>query len=192
MEGVSLLSDRRRSFRIEETYSRAGRALRWHRHLPIPQWLIAAVLALLATPSLAIEGMWHGKYVCAQGLTGLALTITKTANGSDWIARFCFCAIEENPNLPTGECELTSPVVPNETIVKFTPLRWIMRPPGWEMRPLELWQSADGQHIFGQIDALDCRPQFQLDRLTSDSAQPKCQCRVVTSQLKSDVRDIGP
>lgn len=166
----------RRSLRFETDHRRAGRTWR-HR-----QFLVAAALAFLATPSLAIEGVWHGKYVCTQGPTGLTLTVTKTPDGSSWIARFCFCAIEENPRLPTGECELTGQIVPNETVVKFTPWRWISQPEGWEMRPLELWLSADRQHILGRIDAAGCGSEFQLEReAAGGSVQPACQCRMVTS-----------
>lgn len=143
--------------------------------------LVVTALALTPAPAMALEGVWHGKYVCSQGPTGLTLTVTKTPDGSHWNARFCFCAIEENPRLPTGECELTGPIVPNQPIVKFTPWRWISQPEGWEMRPLELWQSADGQHIYGQIDAPGCRFEFQLDKETKDLEQPACQCRMVTS-----------
>ena len=177
----------RQSIRSELNGRRAGRASRRYFPTLIPLWLIVAALALIPEPSLAIEGVWHGKYVCTQGSTGLTLTVTKTPDGSNWTARFCFCAIEENPRLPTGECELTGPAVPGETIVKFTPWRWISQLPGWEMRPLELWLSADGRQILGRIDSPACRPEFELDREAGDFVQPACQCRVVTSHAKPQV-----
>jgi hypothetical protein len=174
----------RQSIRSGLNGRRAGRASRRHFSALLPRWLIVAALALIPAPSLAIEGVWHGKYVCTQGPTGLTLTVTKTPDGSNWTARFCFCAIEENPRLPTGECELTGPAVPGEPIVKFTPWRWISQPPGWEMRPLELWLSADGRQILGRIDSPACRPEFELDREAGDSLPPTCQCRVVTSHAE--------
>jgi hypothetical protein len=151
----------------------------------VARWFLAAFLAVLATPCLAMEGMWHGTYVCTQGLTGLTMNLTKAPDGQSWTARFCFCAIPENPGLPTGECELSAPIVPGEAKLKFFPGRWIMHPPGWEMRPLQLWLSADGKTIHGEIDAPDCHPPFQLERLADNTVKPRCQCNVVTSQAEA-------
>jgi hypothetical protein len=48
---------------------RTGGASRYFPAL-IPRWVIVAGLTLMPAPSLAIEGVWHGKYVCTQGPTG--------------------------------------------------------------------------------------------------------------------------
>ncbi len=149
-------------------------------------WLLAAVLSVAATPGAAFEGTWTGHYTCAQGLTGLTLTVTK-ANPPGLIARFCFCAIPANPELPTGEGELGAPFAPGQTVADFTPLRWIMQPPGWEMVPFQLRLSEDGRSLAGQIDSSDCVRPFELRRVEEGSNVPRCLCKPVPTAQNSRI-----
>lgn len=137
--------------------------------------LLVAVLAAVATPSVAVEGTWQGRYFCRQGVTGVRLTIVK---GTDWSANFCFCAVPENPDVPSGEFELEGTVVPGAATVKLSPRRWIHEPAGYLMIPLEISRSADGQRITGSIDAPGCRS-FTLDRADDTASRPQCECRAI-------------
>src|SRR5262245_13868655 len=87
----------------------------------------------LPPPALAVEGTWYGRYICRQGITGVTLVIARRSNRLH--GRFCFCAVPENPHVPTGEFELDGPLDQGGT-VRLTPQRWILQPPGWLMIPL--------------------------------------------------------
>ncbi len=70
-----------------------------------PGSLTSAVARTLASPA-DWSGAWHGTYDCAQGLTGLDLTISPLGPGSVR-AVFAFHAIPQNPLLPSGEFVMT-------------------------------------------------------------------------------------
>jgi hypothetical protein len=148
------------------------------RIIRLKRWMLVAALMGGATPSMAVEGLWQGRYICRQGMTGVTLKIVSEPGGTGWSARFCFCAIAENPNLPTGEFELDGPRVPGETVVRLSPRRWIHEPQGWLMIPLALSQSADGRRLSGMIDAPGCGA-IQLEKVIDGSAAPRCACHPV-------------
>jgi len=132
---------------------------------------------VLSTSSLAVEGSWSGSYTCPQGLTGVTLIIEKTGDRTNLSARFCFCAIPENPTLPTGEFELDGSVALGSGAVHFTPRRWIRQPtPTWYMIPLDLTPSADGRSMTGSVDAPGCHS-IELTRSMDKATLPRCQCR---------------
>ena len=135
-------------------------------------WLAVAFLIVVATPALAVEGTWHGRYICRQGITGVTLVIARRSNRLH--GRFCFCAVPENPSLPTGEFELEGPLDQGET-VRLTPQRWISRPPGWLMIPLELSPSADGKSMTGTIGFPSCS-RIELAKTIEGSGRPQCLC----------------
>src|SRR5258708_24987024 len=47
-------------------------------------------------------GLWRGTYVCAQGVTGLFLTVSRSGQ-REVTAVFKFFAVPGNPGLPTGQ-----------------------------------------------------------------------------------------
>jgi hypothetical protein len=135
-------------------------------------WLAVAFLLVFATPALAVEGTWHGKYMCTQGITGVTLMIERRSNRLH--GRFCFCAVPENPGLPTGEFELEGQLDQGGT-VRLIPKRWILAPPGWLMIPLELSPSADGKSMTGTIGFPGCS-RIQLAKAIDSSRRPQCLC----------------
>ena len=135
-------------------------------------WLAGAFLLVVATPALAVEGTWHGKYICRQGITGVTLVIQRRSNRLH--GRFCFCTVPANPSLPTGDFELEGPLDQGGA-VRLIPKRWILHPAGWLMIPLELSPSTDGKSMTGTIGFPGCS-RIHPANATEGSSGPNCLC----------------
>ena len=73
-----------------------------------------------------------GEYVCAQGKTTLALTITESpAGGAD--AVFQFSGHPMNPGVPTGSFQMKAAVDPFSGALVFKPVKWLVRPGNYQM-----------------------------------------------------------
>jgi hypothetical protein len=129
--------------------------------------LLAVVLA--AAPASAQEelrGTWRGNYICAQGMTALALTIEPRKDGS-LTALFHFEAVPDNPDVPTGCYEMQGRFTPGTNEVALAPLRWLRRPPNYVMVGLEGRLAPDGAQVEGLVQGPGCSF-FRVQR----SAQP--------------------
>lgn len=96
--------------------------------------LFAALLALTFTGvahARDLTGVWTGTYVCAQGVTGLELTIT--ARGSQLSAVFRFGATPDNPGVPDGAFEMTGHYNRNTEAVALDAGAWLNRPEDYEI-----------------------------------------------------------
>jgi hypothetical protein len=81
-------------------------------------------------PALAMSGDWEGTYVCSQGLTGLDLRVEASASGK--LTAFAdFYPVPSNPDVPSGSVLWTGSY--NAKGVTFTPVKWLVEPPGYEM-----------------------------------------------------------
>ncbi len=91
----------------------------------------AALLFAYAAPARAgdLSGVWTGSYICAQGETGLQLTIR--AVGSRLWAVFAFSAAPQNPDVPSGAFEMTGRVIQGR-LVSLNAGEWLDRPTGYE------------------------------------------------------------
>ena len=79
-----------------------------------------------ALPALLPEGVseWTGSFTCAQGLTDLSLTITRT--GEHLWATFAFGPLPENPGVPSGAFRMHGTVDGGH--VELAPSEWLERP----------------------------------------------------------------
>jgi hypothetical protein len=73
------------------------------------------------------NGTWRGIYYCAQGLTGLDLTITALESGKV-TAIFSFYAVPKNPEVPSGEFVMTGEFGPG-------PAHLLLRAGNWTEQP---------------------------------------------------------
>lgn len=78
----------------------------------------------------AAAGTWTGTYICAQGLTGLRLTV-KPGAGDALRATFAFSAVPSNPSVPSGSYTMTGFIDPAGIFLDGS--RWITQPSGYEM-----------------------------------------------------------
>jgi hypothetical protein len=79
--------------------------------------------------AVGLTGVWRGAYACAQGVTGLTLTIEASPYGLT--ALFDFYAVPENPQVPTGRFKMVGTYDATSRILVLHPREWIVQPPGY-------------------------------------------------------------
>ncbi|NCS01702.1 MAG: hypothetical protein GPJ06_05870 [Microcystis aeruginosa G13-11] len=103
----------------------------------------------------SINGKWIGKYTCAQGITGVTLTINQ--KGTEIAAEFELYPLPENPNLPRGAYSLNGTFNPNTLEMNLKAAKWLKRPGA-------TWVVVD---FSGQFDS-------NLNRFTGRMKHPSC------------------
>lgn len=119
----------------------------------------AFVFIMLAPGAVAqdVSGEWIGRYICAQGVTGLRLTIDKPTSGSMITATFAFGPVAENPQVPEGAYTMRGVYDPISRRVSLNGEKWIDAPFGYIMVGLDGYLSVNGDRIAGRIpDAFPC------------------------------------
>ena len=151
--------------------------------------IVAAAFGCLATASAAeetqpIDGIWTGRYVCAQGPTGATLTIktvppwpgmqvylhrllmgwlanpeTRPPQGElkrlEIEAQFRFYALPENSRVPSGTYELTGTYDPKLGVLNLYPSQWISRPEGYDWAGIKAVLEDDGS-LAGALEIQGC------------------------------------
>lgn len=110
-----------------------------------------------AAPVQNIAGEWVGRYVCAQGVTALTLTVADVGGGQDTrrlTATFAFSEAPENRGVPPGSFTMRGFYYPRTRIVVLWPREWLERPGAYEMVSLNgrLQQSAGQAIIRGRVE----------------------------------------
>ena len=126
--------------------------------------LFTASLAHAKGPTLPPdESIWQGRYVCAQGVTGLTLSVRPV--GPDRVsATFTFYALPENPRVPTGSYTMTGVLSPSSEVVSLVPERWVQQPPGYVMVAMSGTFDVSAGVMRGRIDGPGCT-EFRLYRM---------------------------
>ncbi len=101
-----------------------------------------------------MPGEWVGSYTCAQGETGLTLTVEP-----DGRTEFAFYPLVTNGAARPGRFEMRATA--NGANVTFTRVRWLDRPPGYEM--VDLVATERTQRL---MRGSGCGT-FRVDRLLS-------------------------
>ena len=151
--------------------------------------IVAAALGGLATASAAeempsIDGIWTGRYVCAQGPTGATLTIKTVPPWPGmqvylhrlligWLAnpetrppqeqvkrleieaQFRFYALPENSRVPSGAFELTGTYDPKLGVLNLYPSQWIEHPKGYDWAGIKAVLRDDGS-LAGALEIQGC------------------------------------
>lgn len=115
-----------------------------------------------ATPALVVGsavGVWRGSYTCAQGLTGLTLTLRAGASSGALEGSFSFYALPQNPNVPSGEYLMRGTQTGSH--VQLSGEQWITRPESYMMVGLTGDVSGGSPATFtGQVP--ECGRPFNL------------------------------
>jgi len=134
---------------------------------------LVAALLLLAAPAAAQEelrGTWRGGYICGQGHTALALTITPRKDGT-LSALFHFQAAANNPGVPSGCFEMEGRFDPATGRVQLNQTRWILRPQDYVM--VDLDGVLSGDRLEGEVAGPWCTL-FALQRQPGPPAAEAC------------------
>lgn len=101
------------------------------RSIAIPALALLAMTAPLRAQgaSPALIGNWQGSYICAQGKTGLTLTIDRQ-EGATFSGVFQFYPVRENITVPEG-CFTVSGRIRSGGAVDIIGSKWIKRPDGF-------------------------------------------------------------
>ena len=132
------------------------------RPIPLQSFLLAATLSwLLLTAASAAEtadlllGEWVGTYTCAQGHTGVSLSV-ESASGLIYTGKVNFFALPENPGVPNGSYKVEGMFDPRSRDFVMKGVEWILRPSGYQMVDASGALSSDGTRIAGRIEFIGC------------------------------------
>lgn len=118
----------------------------------------------------SVIGEWVGTYTCAQGLTGITLTIAE-ATPTSTQALFHFYADPRNPKVPTGCFTMTGSYDPASGRLDLKQERWLLRPGGYSMVGFAGTVDAAGSAFTGRVTRAGCG-EFKLARDRSPVATP--------------------
>lgn len=163
--------------------------------------LVLAFMAMLTPPARAqgasavLTGNWQGTYVCAQGKTGLTLTIDRQ-DGHTFSGVFQFYPVRENITVPEG-CFTVSGRIRSGGAVDIIGATWIKRPAGYITVDLHGRLGQRGTNMSGTVATPGhgklCS-RFDLTRTTTKPSTYDA-CRVeapaVSSILRSDKTSLA-
>ena len=118
----------------------------------------ATVQSSPTVTALPAHTLWQGRYLCAQGPTGLALTLDLSGDGRA-SAVFDFGAVPENPTVPSGRYLVAGRSVPRSDgslELALSPDRWIAQPRGYVMVGLFASIDAGARVLRGRIEEPSC------------------------------------
>lgn len=126
--------------------------------------MVGVAMATLTAPLFAQSmkeagdwsGTWSGRYVCAQGATGLALTIQR-GEANAVMARFSFYPLPENPQAASGQFMMRGRVdAADPDRLHLVAAQWLQRPAGYVTVDLDgRFNAASGDYA-GRVDGIGC------------------------------------
>lgn len=110
--------------------------------------------------SRPVAGRWVGTYTCAQGQTGVTLTLAAEIMGQvDGL--FEFYAVASNPSVPSGRYRVRGWYTA-DGLLGLVGTEWIQRPPDYIMVGVLARLAAGGQVLTGTIP--ECEGVFGAER----------------------------
>ncbi len=122
----------------------------------------------------SLTGSWVGQYGCAQGTTGLTLTVTE-ARKSRVRALFHFYPDASEPSVPEGCFEMDGTYDSLSGHIEFRAGNWILRPDGYVTVDLTGEVSAGGGAMSGSVIGPSC-DRFSLRHVAASSPRVRGVC----------------
>ena len=113
-------------------------------------------------PAPGIAGVWVGKYICSQGVTGLKLEV-RDIGPNRIAATFRFSAVKENPGVPSGTYTMQGVFDRNSRRLELHPVEWKEQPSGYVMVGLRGRLVDANDLLTGLVPEASCS-WFQLVR----------------------------
>jgi outer membrane protein OmpA-like peptidoglycan-associated protein len=173
--------------------------------MPLSPIIASAVLILFttayaATPPREVKvgtsregtliGTWVGSYTCAQGLTGITLTISN-ATPTLVTAGFHFHEDHRNPGVPTGCFQMKGSYDASTKQLILLGEKWLLRPAGWVMVDFVGEVDAEGKTFTGRARGPGCTT-FHLVRGTPPPGTPEpCLVEVNLQEQTITAGEIG-
>jgi hypothetical protein len=134
--------------------------------------LLAVLLALSpASAQNRLAGRWQGTYYCAQGLTGVTLTIRGTDAHAE--ALFHFYPVPQNPRVPIGCYTMRGHVDSSEMVhLDSDESDWILKPAGYVTVNFRGRFSEGRQRITGRVEGPACST-FTMNRAEEAPPAPR-------------------
>ncbi|MBR2814475.1 MAG: hypothetical protein IKE60_07470 [Reyranella sp.] len=102
------------------------------------------------------SGTWSGRYVCAQGTTGLALTIQR-GEANAVVAHFSFYALPENPQAASGQFTMRGRVdAADPDRLHLVAGQWLQRPAGYVTVDLDGRFNSESGEYRGRVGGPGC------------------------------------
>lgn len=169
----------------------------WSRLALSLAWLGAVAMAPAAAQSTStstsdprsVVGPWVGTYVCAQGLTGLTLSIAE-ATPTQARALFHFYADPRNPRVPTGCFTMSGQYDPASGRLQLKGGDWLLKPGGYRVVHFDGHVDAEGRRFTGKVSGAPACKQFDLARGPSP-ATPPATCAIAMPVAQADLQDAG-
>jgi len=133
---------------------------------------LLAALLLLAAPAQAAD-TWEGTYDCAQGRTGLTLTIEPDGPGVS--ALFHFYADPSHPEVPEGCFAMSGQVDQRGGRVDLAAGRWLLQPFFYVTVDLSGTINPDGTQLAGRVSGPGCSA-FVLRRVAAPTRTVPAAC----------------
>lgn len=151
--------------------------------------LIALVAATAVSAQNRLAGRWQGTYYCAQGLTGVTLTIR--GDDAQAEALFHFYPVPQNPNVPTGCYTMFGHVDTGTGTINLESdeSHWILKPPNYVTVNFRGRFSAGRQRITGRVEGPACST-FILRRVEEAPPAPK-ECFLELPTVGLPLPDLG-
>ncbi|TYT25668.1 OmpA family protein [Luteimonas viscosa] len=136
-----------------------------------------------------VVGEWVGTYVCAQGLTGLTLSIAE-ATPTSARALFHFYADPRNPKVPTGCFTMDGDYDPGTGRLRLRGGQWRLRPGGYRMVDFDGHVDAQGGRFSGKVGGAAACKRFDLGRRPSP-APARAECAIAMPVAQPGLVDAG-
>lgn len=134
--------------------------------------LVGLLAATSASAQNRLAGRWQGTYYCAQGLTGVTLTIRGDDQNAE--ALFHFYPVPANPAVPVGCYTMLGHVDTASGAINLESdeSHWILRPSGYVTVNFRGRFSGGRDRIVGRVEGPACST-FIMRRVEEAPPAPK-------------------
>jgi hypothetical protein len=108
--------------------------------------------------------VWHGRYTCGQGESGVDVSLTQMTDSGAIRGTFSFFNLPRMHNTQPGSFAVTGQFDSSANILRVDPAGWINQPAGWTALGFTASPNADWSHMEGNITGFRGCGQIFLDR----------------------------